>query len=101
MPTLPPDVRPYRRTPTFTEDTVPAALQRAHTTKGGVWARIVVESGRLTYRIRGGDGGTFALSPDLHGVVRPGEPHDVHPDGPVRFYVEFLSVDPDAGDPHG
>lgn len=34
---LPPDVRPYRRTPDFTEATVPEGLKRAHDTKPGVW----------------------------------------------------------------
>src|SRR5690606_311089 len=51
MKTLPDAVRPYRRTPVFTEATVPAALLRAHTTKAGTWGRILVLEGRLRYRI--------------------------------------------------
>src|SRR6185312_8053195 len=48
---LPPDARPYRRTDTFTETTVPAALLKAHRTKQGTWALIHVLEGRLAYKI--------------------------------------------------
>ena len=99
MPTLPDDVQPYRRTPAFTEATLPAGLRRAHTTKPGVWARIVVESGALVYRIREGEGGVFRLEPGTEGIVRPTESHDVQPDGPVRFHVVFLATAPSDATP--
>ena len=40
--TLPAEVQAYRRTPEFTEATVPPALLKAHTTKDGTWALIHV-----------------------------------------------------------
>lgn len=46
MKTLPEDVRPYRRTPTFTESTIPPSLLMDHTTKPGVWGVIHVVTGR-------------------------------------------------------
>lgn len=92
MPDLPPDVRPYRRTPEFTEATVPQALRDAHSTKEGAWALIHVLEGRLAYRI--GDPrrppSEMVLTPDTPpGVIEPTVLHAVEPIGPVRFYVEF------------
>jgi hypothetical protein len=34
---LPPGLTAYRRTPVFTETTLPAALRQRHRTKAGVW----------------------------------------------------------------
>ena len=96
MPTLPEGCTAGRRTPTFTEATIPPGLQRAHTTRADTWARIEVEAGLLRYRIRDGAGGRFVLRPDRPGIVRPREPHDVSPIGAVRFAVQFW-VEPGAG----
>jgi tellurite resistance-related uncharacterized protein len=90
MKSLPPDVVAYRRTPEFSEATVPAALRRAHTTKSGVWGRIHVVSGSLCYRILGSPPEEHVLSPLREGVVEPEVPHEVEPLGETRFYVEFL-----------
>ncbi len=82
---------PYRRTDTFTEETVPAALRRSHSTKDGVGGLIHVLGGRLAYRIR--DPRRLAhetvLEPGAPGAVEPTILHEVEPLGPVRFYVEF------------
>ena len=90
MKSLPPDVAPYRRTPEFTETTVPDALRRRHTTKAGVWGRIQVLEGELRYRILEPQREEHVLSPERPGVVEPEVPHEVEPLGRVRFYVEFL-----------
>ena len=92
MKTLPADVRPYQRTPEFTEATVPAGLLREHTTKAGTWGKIVVLEGRLRYRILAPEPTEVLLSPERFGVVEPQVPHEVAPEGPVRFYVEFHRV---------
>lgn len=89
MKTLPPHVQPYKRTPTFTEETVPAGLLKAHTTIPGAWAKIVVEEGTLEYVIEAGEHETILLSPERFGVVEPEVPHHVKPMGKVRFHVEF------------
>ena len=90
MKSLPPDVTPYRRTPEFSEDTVPAALRSRHNTKAGVWGRICVVEGRLRYRILEPHPEEHVLTPDRSGVVEPEVPHEVEPLEAVRFYVEFL-----------
>lgn len=95
---LPPDALPYRRTPTFTEATVPAGLLKAHATKDGVWGLIHVESGRLTYRItdpRRPASESVLEAGSEPGIVEPTILHEVEPKGPVCFHVEFHRA-PDA-----
>lgn len=85
---LPDGLKPYKRTPVFDQDTLPAGLRRAHRTRPGVWALIHVIEGRLRYRVLEPFHET-ELAPGVTGVVRPGQPHEVEPLGPVRMYVEF------------
>jgi tellurite resistance-related uncharacterized protein len=89
---LPPDVAPYRRTAEFTESSVPDALRHRHTTKAGVWARILVLEGLLRYRILEPTREEHVLSPERPGIVEPEIPHEVEPEGRVRFFVEFLRI---------
>jgi tellurite resistance-related uncharacterized protein len=86
---LPPNVSPYKRTPEFTESTVPAGLLRSHDTKDGVWGKIVVLEGSLLYRILEPKVEEIVLSPNRYGVVEPTVRHEVVPSAGVRFYVEF------------
>ncbi|MCC2981068.1 DUF1971 domain-containing protein [Sphingomonas sp. IC4-52] len=94
---LPNGLEPYRRTPVFTEETVPAALLRDHDTKAGTWGLIHVLSGQLRYRItdpRRAPAETL-LTPDTPpGVVEPTIVHHVEPVGAVTFQVEFLRAAP-------
>jgi tellurite resistance-related uncharacterized protein len=96
---LPSDVAPYKRTPVFDQDTVPAGLRHEHRTKPGVWALIQVVEGRLRYRIAGTPGEQI-LSPGVNGVVQPEQRHEVEPIGKVRFFVEFYAREQQSGDPH-
>jgi tellurite resistance-related uncharacterized protein len=84
---LPANVQRYAQTKEFTQDTVPAALLKDHSTKPEAWGLIVVSEGALIYtrinqqpeRIEAGNAG----------VIVPHELHKVAPDGVVRFHVEF------------
>lgn len=89
MKSLPPSVEAYRRTPEFDESSVPKALRASHSTKAGVWGRIVVLEGALHYRIPA-SAEDVLLEPGREGVVEPQVEHAVEPAGPVRFFVEFL-----------
>lgn len=94
---LPPEVQAYRRTPEFTELTVPPALLRAHMTKDGTWGLIHVLAGRLRYRIDDPRRATseIILTPETApGVVEPTILHAVEPQGAVRFFVEFHRAEP-------
>ena len=63
--------RPYRSTPVFDQDTLPAALRARHSTKAGVWGVIRVLEGRLCYRV---------LDPASEMVLTPARPGLVLPD---------------------
>lgn len=97
---LPVGLVAYRCTPVFDQDTIPAGLRREHRTASGVWGLITVLEGRLRFR---------SLQPVAETVLTPGAPmavapqqrHEVAPDGPVRFYVEFYcAADPVSSDAH-
>ncbi len=89
MKSLPTSVTAYKRTPDFTQDTVPAGLLRSHDTRQGVWGLIVVLAGELRYTILEPELEVLILSPGVPGVVEPTVRHEVCPMGDVRFYVEF------------
>lgn len=81
----------YKRTFVFTEESVPAALKKDHSTKTGVWAKINVEEGRLRYRVPL-LGEEMDLSQNKIGIVVPEVLHSVEPLGKVRFFVEFYKA---------
>jgi tellurite resistance-related uncharacterized protein len=83
-----PAAPPYRRTPVFDEDTLPAGLRREHRTRPGVWGVIRVLDGRLRYQVL--DPASEAiLGPGRPGLVLPDQPHLLEPLGPMRMQVEF------------
>ena len=86
---LPPHCHPYKRTPTFSETSVPAGLLKAHQTQAGTWGKIVVLEGSLLYRILEPEIEEHILETDKVGIVEPENLHEVEPLGPVSFYVEF------------
>lgn len=92
MPVLPEGVKEYKRTATFTQDSVPAGLLADHRTKAGVWARIVVEAGEVEYSF-GEPRRSFVLSTERVGIVIPEVPHQLSLRGRVSFHVEFLRAD--------
>lgn len=90
---LPEGLESYKRTPDFTEATVPTGLLNDHSTKDGTWGLIHVEEGRLRYVVtdpRQPRTELILTSDDPPGVVEPTILHHVEALGPVRFYVEFL-----------
>ena len=89
MKTLPDTVAFYKSTAEFTEHTVPAALQRNHSTAAGVWGRITVLEGAMLYHISEPEKETIRLTPGQPGIVEPRVLHEVEIIGPVRFRVDF------------
>lgn len=89
---LPEGAKPYRRTATMTDTTIPAALRRDHDTKPGTWGLIHVTQGRLRYRITDPRRAPLdmLLTPETApGIVEPTILHCVEPVGAVAFHVEF------------
>ncbi|UTA48046.1 DUF1971 domain-containing protein [Simiduia sp. 21SJ11W-1] len=89
MKTLPEHLVAYKKTPVFSETTVPAGLLKEHQTKAGAWGKIVVLEGELEYTINEPETETLVLTPARFGVVEPQILHQVKPLGTVQFYVEF------------
>lgn len=87
---------PYRSTPIFDHNTLPAALRRAHATKAGVWGVINVLEGELRYVVEAG-GDTQILDPNKPGRIRPQELHHVELLGPMRMRVDFYDHEPVLG----
>ena len=85
---------PYKSTPVFDENTLPAGLRREHRTKVGVWGIIRVVEGRVRYRILDPVSETI-IDPDHPGLVFPDQPHCVEPLGALGMQVEFYDRMPD------
>ena len=89
MKVLPVNVTAYKRTPEFTDESVPEGLLNNHKTKAGVWGKIVILEGGLEYTIEEPEVEVVILTPHKFGVVEPTILHHIKPLGSVRFYVEF------------
>ena len=85
---------PYRSTPIFDENTLPAGLRKEHRTKAGVWAVIRLLEGRLRYRTVDPDSETI-LAPERPGLILPEQVHFVEPVGAVRLQIDFYDRHPD------
>ena len=84
---------PYKCTPIFDENTLPAGLRKEHRTKPGVWGLIRVLDGRLRYHVLD-PASESILNPDCPGLVLPDQPHFVEPIGAMRMRVEFYDSMP-------
>ena len=91
---LPERATAYKSTAVFDETSLPAGLRRDHTTKRGVWGRVVVEAGEVDYVVASLDH-TCTLRPGTDGIIAPEVPHHLALRGPVRLHVEFLRVPAD------
>lgn len=96
---LPEGAKSYKRTATFTEKSVPAALLADHSTKPGTWGLIHVEQGHLRYAVTdpAREPAERIVTPDTPpGLVEPTILHHVEPLGKVRFHVEFFRESTDC-----
>lgn len=89
MKALPDHISCYKKTPTFTQDSVPRGLLADHNTKAGVWGEIVILEGQLEYTIQEPEIEIIILNPNHCGVVEPTIKHRIKPLGNVNFYVAF------------
>ena len=86
--------KPYKSTPVFDAETLPAGLRRAHSTKPGVWGVIRVLEGAARYHIEDGSAPPALLTPATPGLIRPEQLHHVEPIGAMRMQVEFYDHRP-------
>lgn len=87
--------KPYRSTPVFDQASLPAALQREHRTKPGVWGVVRVLEGKLklTYVEPPSE---MIVSPERPGLLLPDQPHFVEPVGNMKMRVDFYAEQPEV-----
>lgn len=89
MKELPAGAVRYGGTSVVSEESTPANLRRAHRTKAGTWAWIVVLEGRLRCRILEPGIEEIELTLGRPGIVEPEALPEVEALRPVRFRVDF------------
>lgn len=89
MKSLPTNLTFYKRTPGFDQDNIPSDILGRHTTPEGIWGKIKVTEGSLTYRILEPDLEEHVLQINQDGVVSPQAAHQVEINGPVKFHIEL------------
>ncbi|MCY4044025.1 MAG: DUF1971 domain-containing protein [Cellvibrionales bacterium] len=87
MKNLPKHVQAYKKTPEFSEDSIPKSLLKDHSTKPGVWGKIQLIEGSLIYVINQQE--HHVLTQNSEGIIEPEISHHLKCKGPVRFFVEF------------
>lgn len=86
---------PYRTTPVFDENTLPATIRSVHATKEGVWGVLRVFEGRV-HLVFHEPARTLEVTPDAPGPIPPQAEHHVETCGPMRMQVEFYHEPPVA-----
>jgi tellurite resistance-related uncharacterized protein len=86
---LPPGLEYVRTTDVFDHDHHPAGLRRAHRVADGVWARLLVQSGELTFVFEDEPERPISVAAEGAVVIPPGRLHHVEIAGPVTFVLEF------------
>ena len=88
---LPPQVAKYKQTETFNFETVPKGLLDNHSTKAGVWGRLVVQRGIVTYQDRNSSERRQVTAGE-HQVIEPETVHLIEPSKDAAFFVEFYKA---------
>ncbi len=87
---LPDDLQVVRKTDVWDEQTLPAALRRAHRVASGTWGRLRVQRGRLRFVADTQPPLDVVVGPETPQAIPPDVEHHVDPLGEVGFFVEFL-----------
>ena len=88
---------PYKTTPVFDQDTLPAAIRSTHATKDGVWGLLRVLEGAVMLVFHEADERRVTVRPGSPCPIPPTAPHHVETDGPMRMQVEFYREPPLPG----
>jgi len=89
---LPNGLTLVRSSPEWNEHTIPAGLLRDHRIAAGTWGQITVHHGQLHFTLRTTPELDVIVGPDATQAIPPEIKHVVHPLGPVRFSIHFLSI---------
>ena len=97
---MPTGYSPYKRTASFTRETVPPGLLQRHSTKTGVWALLHVSRGALEFwEAEAGGESRQLVSAGQNAVIRPEVEHRVIPLDDLEFSVEFWHAGGRPSDP--
>ena len=83
---------PGRRTPTFTDESVPPALLKDHRTSA--WAELIVTAGSVRFEETESRWAATA-TPGKSVVIVPDQFHHIEPDAAAEFYVQFYDLTAD------
>lgn len=86
---LPDGLELVRTTAVFDNGTVPAGLLRAHRVAEGVWGRLVVHTGTVTFVFEDEPDRPVTVVAGDEVVIPPARPHHVELPEPATFAVEF------------
>lgn len=84
---------PYRSTPVFDQDSLPAALRARHSTKAGVWGMIRILEGEVRFTCLDPEKETI-LAAGMSAVLLPEQRHYVTPIGPMKMRIDFYDEPP-------
>jgi tellurite resistance-related uncharacterized protein len=93
-PEVPPGFELARTTATFDNGTVPAGLLAAHRVADGVWGRLVVRSGRVTFVFDDDPDHPIVVAEGSGVAIPPGRAHHLELTEPATFAVEFYRASP-------
>ena len=83
------NVTKYAASALFTEKTVPSKFTGSHSTKPGVWGKLLVKEGALDYVVVGPPLTRERIEAHSFAVIEPEVEHRVEVADPVSFQVEF------------
>ena len=86
---LPKGVEKYSQSPVFKAGQVPERLQKSHTTKEGVYGRLVVSAGEVEFFLTGQTAPLAVIKPGDAFIILPREEHFVRVSEDAEFCVEF------------
>ncbi|MCC6438569.1 MAG: DUF1971 domain-containing protein [Acidimicrobiales bacterium] len=97
QPPFPAGLEHVRTTDTFDNSTVPAGLLRAHRVADGVWGRLVVHTGSVTFVFDDEPDQPITVPAGGTVAIPPARQHHLVLDDPATFAVEFhrLPATPD------
>lgn len=78
-----------RTTDVFDQDRHPAGLLRAHQVADGVWGRLLVHTGSLSFVFEDDPDHVIAVEAGDSVVIPPARRHHVEITGPATFAIEF------------
>ncbi len=93
-PEVPPGFELARTTATFDNRTVPAGLLAAHRVADGVWGRLIVRTGRVTFVFDDDPDHPIGVDEGNSVAIPPGRAHHLELTEPATFAVEFYRASP-------